>query len=157
MRVKAAVAGLLAANSTFWLVAAVLFLAVLYFSAAVYMALQASLGAPLAALLTGAGVLLLALAGAAAIALAVRPPRRAQERLPAPLEQADGVLRPVVGDSAADWIRANPVPTLTGAFAVGALLAFSPSARAVVLRAVAPMALRSAFHTAKKLSDSGGD
>ena len=114
------------------------------------------LGAPLASLFTGLGLLV------TAVLLVVVVQRTTHKtgsngkdsrELSRQDERIEDSLRPLVGDRAAQWTREHTGTVMVGALAAGILLAASPGARRLVTRAAGPMLTSKAIGAYKDFSD----
>ena len=134
------------------------FAALLCLAAAAWFAMAPPLGAPLASLFTGLGLLVMAV-------LLVMVVQRTTHKsgssgkdsrdLSRQDERIEDNLRPLVGDRAAQWTREHTGTVVVGALAAGILLAASPNARRLVTRAAGPVLTRKAMDAYKDFSDQG--
>ncbi|MDN5862036.1 MAG: hypothetical protein L0H19_01165 [Salinisphaera sp.] len=144
LRLKAAITRLILANAVSWLLWLTVFLAIVYCSAAAYLAISIALGPALAALLTGVGLLALVALPTAIYYTATRQRAARPRQLPAKAakQTQSQALAPVTGEPVADWARAHTGQAMLAALAVGTVIAASPSVRRTLIRAAAPMAVR---------------
>lgn len=110
-------------------------LAVVFLSLALYFALVAPLGAPLAALVTG-GVLL-AVAGIVVLVawLMISPPRRQPAKSGEPDGRAAAArLGEMLGEETGNWTKRHPGSAMLAALAAGFAVGSSPKLRDLVWR-----------------------
>ena len=158
MNIRGPLSSLFSLNALVWLAMLTGFAALLCLAAAAWFAMAPPLGAPLASLFTGLGLLVMA------VLLVVVVQRTAHKsgssgkesrELSRQDERIEDNLRPLVGDRAAQWTREHTGTVVVGALAAGILLAASPNARRLVTRAAGPVLTRKAMDAYKDFSDQG--
>jgi len=158
MNIRGPLSSLFSLNALVWLAMLTGFAALLCLAAAAWFAMAPPLGAPLASLFTGLGLLVMA------VLLVVVVQRTAHKsgssgkdsrELSRQGERIEDNLRPLVGDRAAQWTREHTGTVVVGALAAGILLAASPNARRLVTRAAGPVLTRKAMDAYKDFSDQG--
>lgn len=158
MNIRRPLSSLFSLNALVWLAMLTGFAALLCLAAAAWFAMAPPLGAPLASLFTGLGLLVMA------VLLVVVVQRTAHKsgssgkesrELSRQDERIEDNLRPLVGDRAAQWTREHTGTVVVGALAAGILLAASPNARRLVTRAAGPVLTRKAMDAYKDFSDQG--
>lgn len=158
MNIRGPLSSLFSLNALVWLAMLTGFAALLCLAAAAWFAMAPPLGAPLASLFTGLGLLVMAV-------LLVMVVQRTTHKsgssgkdsrdLSRQDERIEDNLRPLVGDRAAQWTREHTGTVVVGALAAGILLAASPGARRLVTRAAGPVLTRKAMDAYKDFSDQG--
>ncbi|MCH2551607.1 MAG: hypothetical protein MK001_05365 [Alcanivorax sp.] len=158
MNIRGPLSSLFSLNALVWLAMLTGFAALLCLAAAAWFAMAPPLGAPLASLFTGLGLLVMAV-------LLVMVVQRTTHKsgssgkdsrdLSRQDERIEDNLRPLVGDRAAQWTREHTGTVVVGALAAGILLAASPNARRLVTRAAGPVLTRKAMDAYKDFSDQG--
>jgi len=158
MNIRRPLSSLFSLNALVWLAMLTGFAALLCLAAAAWFAMAPPLGAPLASLFTGLGLLVMAV-------LLVMVVQRTTHKsgssgkdsrdLSRQDERIEDNLRPLVGDRAAQWTREHTGTVVVGALAAGILLAASPNARRLVTRAAGPVLTRKAMDAYKDFSDQG--
>ena len=158
MNIRRPLSSLFSLNALVWLAMLTGFAALLCLAAAAWFAMAPPLGAPLASLFTGLGLLVMA------VLLVVVVQRTTHKSgssgkdsrdLSRQDERIEDNLRPLVGDRAAQWTREHTGTVVVGALAAGILLAASPNARRLVTRAAGPVLTRKAMDAYKDFSDQG--
>ncbi len=158
MNIRGPLSSLFSLNALVWLAMLTGFAALLCLAAAAWFAMAPPLGAPLASLFTGLGLLVMA------VLLVVVVQRTTHKSgssgkdsrdLSRQDERIEDNLRPLVGDRAAQWTREHTGTVVVGALAAGILLAASPNARRLVTRAAGPVLTRKAMDAYKDFSDQG--
>ena len=158
MNIRGPLSSLFSLNALVWLAMLTGFAALLCLAAAAWFAMAPPLGAPLASLFTGLGLLVMA------VLLVVVVQRTTHKSgssgkdsrdLSRQDERTEDNLRPLVGDRAAQWTREHTGTVVVGALAAGILLAASPNARRLVTRAAGPVLTRKAMDAYKDFSDQG--
>ena len=156
MNIRAPLSSFFSLNALIWLTMLTGFAALLCLAAAAWLAMAPPLGAPLASLFTGLGLLV------TAVLLVVVVQRTTHKtgsngkdsrELSRQDERIEDSLRPLVGDRAAQWTREHTGTVMVGALAAGILLAASPGARRLVTRAAGPMLTSKAIDAYKDFSD----
>jgi len=110
-------------------------LAVGFLSAALYLALMQTLGAPLAALATGAALIAVAALAVLTIKVKVLPPRQGKGISAEPEGPATAAkLGEMLGEEAGTWTKRNPGTAMLVALAAGFVMGSSPKLRAKLLR-----------------------
>jgi membrane protein implicated in regulation of membrane protease activity len=158
MNIRGPLSSLFSLNALVWLAMLTGFAALLCLAAAAWFAMAPPLGAPLASLFTGLGLLVMAV-------LLVMVVQRTTHKsgssgkdsrdLSRQDERIEDNLRPLVGDRAAQWTREHTGTVVVGALAAGILLAASPGARRLVTRAAGPVLTSKAMDAYKDFSDQG--
>ena len=158
MNIRGPLSSLFSLNALVWLAMLTGFAALLCLAAAAWFAMAPPLGAPLASLFTGLGLLVMA------VLLVVVVQRTTHKSgssgkdsrdLSRQDERIEDNLRPLVGDRAAQWTREHTGTVVVGALAAGILLAASPGARRLVTRAAGPVLTSKAMDAYKDFSDQG--
>lgn len=158
MNIRGPLSSLFSLNALVWLAMLTGFAALLCLAAAAWFAMAPPLGAPLASLFTGLGLLVMA------VLLMVVVQRTAHKSgfsgkesraLSRQDERIEDNLRPLVGDRAVQWTREHTGTVMVGALAAGILLAASPGARRLATRAAGPVLTRKAMDAYKDFSDQG--
>lgn len=158
MNIRGPLSSLFSLNALVWLAMLTGFSALLCMAAAAWFAMAPPLGAPLASLFTGLGLLVAAALLLWAVQRAAHKPESGgkDSRHPSPQEERiEANLRPLVGDRAAQWTREHTGTVIVGALAAGILLAASPGTRRLVTRAAGPVLTRKAIDAYKDFSDQG--
>ncbi|HEX5679177.1 MAG TPA: hypothetical protein VFX91_14520 [Alcanivorax sp.] len=159
MNIRGPLSSLFSLNALVWLAMLTGFAALLCLAAAAWFAMAAPLGAPLASLFTGLGLLAMAVLLVVVVQRTAHKPesggKDSSRHLSRQEERLEDNLRPLVGDRAVQWTRDHTGPVIVGALAAGILLAASPGARRLVTRAAGPMLTRKAIDTYKDFSDQG--
>lgn len=158
MNIRGPLSSLFSLNALVWLAMLTGFAALLCLAAAAWFAMAPPLGAPLASLFTGLGLLVMAVLLVVVVQRAAHKPAsggKDSRDLSRQDERIEDSLRPLVGDRAAQWTREHTGTVIVGALAAGILLAASPNARRLVTRAAGPVLTRKAMDAYKDFSDQG--
>ncbi|GGJ81731.1 hypothetical protein GCM10007426_08440 [Alloalcanivorax dieselolei] len=151
VKLRGMLAGLFSLNAMIWLIMLISLAALLSLTAAAWIALTPPLGAALAALISGAGLLVVAAALGYGLVRANRPdPARdeAPPPAPSPTESVlESGLRPLVGDQTLEWARRNSGLLMIGAFTAGVAIAASPTLRRALTQVAGPVVTRKAVDT----------
>jgi hypothetical protein len=147
VNLRARLSSLFGLQALIWLTMFTGLAALLCVAAAAWLVMAPRIGAPLAALLTGLGLLAVAVLLGWVV-------KKASDGKPAaepetPLEQG---LAPLIGERAADWTRRNPGLVVIGALATGVLIAASPGTRRFLTRTAGPVLTRQALDAYRDLS-----
>jgi len=158
MNIRGPLSSLFSLNALVWLAMLTGFAALLCLAAAAWFAMAPALGAPLASLFTGLGLLVMAGLLVAVVQRSAHPPEsdgKDSRQLSRQEARIEDNLRPLVGDRAAQWTREHTGTVIVGALAAGILLAASPGTRRLVTRAAGPVLTRKALDAYKDFSDQG--
>jgi len=158
MNIRGPLSSLFSLNALVWLAMLTGFAALLCLAAAAWFAMAPPLGAPLASLFTGLGLLVMAVLLVVVVQRTTHKSGSSgkdSRELSRQGERIEDNLRPLVGDRAAQWTREHTGTVVVGALAAGILLAASPNARRLVTRAAGPVLTRKAMDAYKDFSDQG--
>ncbi|HAB07611.1 MAG: hypothetical protein V7667_14110 [Alloalcanivorax venustensis] len=158
MNIRGPLSSLFSLNALVWLAMLTGFAALLCLAAAAWFAMAPPLGAPLASLFTGLGLLVMAVLLVVVVQRTTHKSGSSgkdSRELSRQDERIEDNLRPLVGDRAAQWTREHTGTVVVGALAAGILLAASPNARRLVTRAAGPVLTRKAMDAYKDFSDQG--
>ncbi|HAD46477.1 hypothetical protein [Alloalcanivorax sp.] len=158
MNIRRPLSSLFSLNALVWLAMLTGFAALLCLAAAAWFAMAPPLGAPLASLFTGLGLLVMAVLLVVVVQRTTHKSGSSgkdSRELSRQDERIEDNLRPLVGDRAAQWTREHTGTVVVGALAAGILLAASPNARRLVTRAAGPVLTRKAMDAYKDFSDQG--
>ena len=158
MHIRGPLSSLFSLNALVWLAMLTGFAALLCLAAAAWFAMAPPLGAPLASLFTGLGLLVMAVLLVVVVQRTTHKSGSSgkdSRELSRQDERIEDNLRPLVGDRAAQWTREHTGTVVVGALAAGILLAASPNARRLVTRAAGPVLTRKAMDAYKDFSDQG--
>ena len=158
MNIRRPLSSLFSLNALVWLAMLTGFAALLCLAAAAWFAMALPLGAPLASLFTGLGLLVMAVLLVVVVQRTTHKSGSSgkdSRELSRQDERIEDNLRPLVGDRAAQWTREHTGTVVVGALAAGILLAASPNARRLVTRAAGPVLTRKAMDAYKDFSDQG--
>jgi membrane protein implicated in regulation of membrane protease activity len=158
MNIRGPLSSLFSLNALVWLAMLTGFAALLCLAAAAWFAMAPPLGAPLASLFTGLGLLVMAVLLVVVVQRTTHKSGSSgkdSRELTRQDERIEDNLRPLVGDRAAQWTREHTGTVVVGALAAGILLAASPNARRLVTRAAGPVLTRKAMDAYKDFSDQG--
>ncbi|MBF5052045.1 MAG: hypothetical protein VX935_07640 [Pseudomonadota bacterium] len=158
MNIRGPLSSLFSLNALVWLAMLTGFAALLCLAAAAWFAMAPPLGAPLASLFTGLGLLVMAVLLVMVVQRTTHKSGSSgkdSRELSRQDERIEDNLRPLVGDRAAQWTREHTGTVVVGALAAGILLAASPNARRLVTRAAGPVLTRKAMDAYKDFSDQG--
>jgi len=158
MNIRRPLSSLFSLNALVWLAMLTGFAALLCLAAAAWFAMAPPLGAPLASLFTGLGLLVMAVLLVVVVQRTTHKSGSSgkdSRELSRQDERIEDNLRPLVGDRAAQWTREHTGTVIVGALAAGILLAASPGARRLVTRAAGPVLTRKAMDAYKDFSDQG--
>ena len=158
MNIRRPLSSLFSLNALVWLAMLTGFAALLCLAAAAWFAMAPPLGAPLASLFTGLGLLVMAVLLVVVVQRTTHKSGSSgkdSRELSRQDERIEDNLRPLVGDRAAQWTREHTGTVVVGALAAGILLAASPNARRLVTRAAGPVLTRKAMDAYKDFSDHG--
>ena len=158
MNIRRPLSSLFSLNALVWLAMLTGFAALLCLAAAAWFAMAPPLGAPLASLFTGLGLLVMAVLLVVVVQRTTHKSGSSgkdSRELSRQDERIEDNLRPLVGDRAAQWTREHTGTVVVGALAAGILLAASPNARRLVIRAAGPVLTRKAMDAYKDFSDQG--
>jgi len=158
MNIRGPLSSLFSLNALVWLAMLTGFAALLCLAAAAWFAMAPPLGAPLASLFTGLGLLVMAVLLVVVVQRTTHKSGSSgkdSRELSRQDERIEDNLRPLVGDRAAQWTREHTGTVVVGALAAGILLAASPNARRLVTRAAGPVLTRKAMDAYKDVSDQG--
>lgn len=156
MNIRGPLSSLFSLNALVWLAMLTGFAALLCLAAAAWFAMAPPLGAPLASLFTGLGLLVMAVLLVVVVQRTTHKSGSSgkdSRELSRQDERIEDNLRPLVGDRAAQWTREHTGTVMVGALAAGILLAASPGARRLVTRAAGPMLTSKAIDAYKDFSD----
>lgn len=156
MNIRASLSSLFSLNALVWLAMLTGLAAILCLAGGAWFAMAPALGAPLASLFTGLGLLVMALLLLTAVHRATHPPRQtapAHDDAGRGEARIEDNLRPLIGERATQWTREHTGAVVVGALATGILLAASPGARKLLTRTAGPMLTRKAMETYKDFSD----
>ncbi len=156
MNIRGPLSSLFSLNALVWLAMLTGFAALLCLAAAAWFAMAPPLGAPLASLFTGLGLLVMAVLLVVVVQRTTHKSGSSgkdSRELSRQDERIEDNLRPLVGDRAAQWTREHTGTVVVGALAAGILLAASPNARRLVTRAAGPVLTRKAMDAYKDFSD----
>lgn len=147
MNLRRPLSALFSLNALVWLAMLTGLAALLCFAAAGWLALAPRMGAPLAALCVGLGLLAVAaLLGLMVYKTTHQPKPKPEPAAPPPAEaRLEDGLRPLIGDSAIRWTRQHTAVVAFGALAAGVVLAASPGIRRMVIGAAGPTLTRKAM------------
>lgn len=158
MNIRGPLSSLFSLNALVWLAMLTGFAALLCLAAAAWFAMAPPLGAPLASLFTGLGLLIMAILLVVVVQRTAHKPQsggKDSRHVSRQEERLEDNLRPLVGDRAVQWTREHTGTVVVGALAAGILLAASPGARRLVTRAAGPVLTRKAMDAYKDFSDQG--
>ena len=158
MNIRGPLSSLFSLNALVWLAMLTGFAALLCLAAAAWFAMAPPLGAPLASLFTGLGLLVMAVLLVVVVQRTTHKSGSSgkdSRELSRQDERIEDNRRPLVGDRAAQWTREHTGTVVVGALAAGILLAASPNARRLVTRAAGPVLTRKAMDAYKDFSDQG--
>lgn len=158
MNIRGPLSSLFSLNALVWLAMLTGFAALLCLAAAAWFAMAPPLGAPLASLFTGLGLLVMAVLLVVVVQRTTHKSGSSgkdSRELSRQDERIEDNLRPLVGDRAAQWTREHTGTVVVGALAAGILLAASSNARRLVTRAAGPVLTRKAMDAYKDFSDQG--
>ncbi len=151
VKLRGMLAGLFSLNAMIWLIMLISLSALLSLTAAAWIALTPPLGAALAALISGAGLLVVAAALGYGLVRANRTGPAQDDTpppAPSPTESVlESGLRPLVGDQTLAWARRNSGLLMIGAFAAGVAIAASPTLRRALTQVAGPVVTRKAVDT----------
>lgn len=158
MNIRGPLSSLFSLNALVWLAMLTGFAALLCLATAAWFAMAPLLGASLASLFTGLGLLIMAALLMVVVQRTANPPEsggQENRQLPRQDQRIEDPLRPLVGDRAAQWTREHTGTVVVGALAAGILLAASPGARRLVTRAAGPVLTSKVIDAYKDFSDQG--
>jgi hypothetical protein len=158
MNIRGPLSSLFSLNALVWLAMLTGFAALLCLAAAAWFAMTPLLGAPLASLFTGLGLLVMAGLLMVVVQRTAHPSESGDKdsrQLSRQEERIEDNLQPLVGERAAQWTREHTGTVIVGALAAGILLAASPGTRRLVTRAAGPVLTRKAIAAYKDFSDQG--
>ncbi|KEZ77384.1 hypothetical protein C41B8_10158 [Salinisphaera hydrothermalis C41B8] len=138
-----------------WLAMLIALAGIVFLALGVFWLIAPPLGAGVAALIVGGGLLGLILV-CTLVAVIVGRLRARSKRL-APHRSTDNrieeQLRPVIGDRATEWAKANSGIAVVGALSAGVIIAASPSMRRLVYDAARPIIARKALQAMQGLTE----
>ncbi|WP_353224888.1 hypothetical protein [Salinisphaera hydrothermalis] len=138
-----------------WLAMLIALAGIVFLALGVFWLIAPPLGAGVAALIVGGGLLGLILV-CTLVAVIVGRLRARSKRL-APHRSTDNrieeQLRPVIGDRATEWAKANSGIAVVGALSAGVIIAASPSMRRLVYDAARPIIARKALQAMQGFVD----
>ncbi len=158
MNIRGPLSSLFSLNALVWLAMLTGLAALLCMASAAWFAMAPPLGAPLASLFTGLGLLVTAALLMLVVQRTAHPPAsdgKDSRHLSRQEARIEDNLRPLVGDRAAQWTREHTGTVIVGALAAGILIAASPGARRLVTRAAGPVLTRKAMDAYRDFSDQG--
>ncbi|MBM7334896.1 MAG: hypothetical protein ABGX87_07325 [Alcanivorax sp.] len=155
MNLRRPLSSLFSLNALVWLAMLTGLATLLCFAAAGWLALAPHVGAPLASLYTGLGLLVVTVLLALLVrrAVASKPEAPSRHQTPAAEARLEDSLRPLIGDSAVRWTRDNSSLVAIGALAAGVLIAASPGTRRFLTRAAGPVVTRKALEAYRGYSN----
>lgn len=159
MNIRGSLASLFSLNALVWLAMLTGLAAIVCFAGAAWFAMLPKLGAPLASLLTGLGLLLVMALLLVVVHKTTQPSQPSTtEQPPANSREAylEDNLGPLIGERATQWTREHTGAVMVGALAAGVLLAASPGARRLLSQAAGPLVTRKAMETYKDFSGPSG-
>lgn len=138
-----------------WLFMLIALAGIVFLALGVFWLIAPSLGPGLAALIVGGGLLgvivLLVLFGVIIASARGKAKKKMAQRTPD--NRIEEQLRPMIGDRATEWAKANTGLTVVGALSAGVLIAASPSMRRLIYDAARPLIARKALQAMQGLSD----
>ena len=153
MNLRRPLSSLFSLNALVWLAMLTGLAALLCFATAGWLALAPRVGAPLASLFTGLGLLVVAvLLGLGVRRLAKRPAQPEPPATPPVEARLEDSLRPLIGDPALRWTREHTTVVALGALAAGVVIAASPGTRRFLTRAAGPALTRKAIDAYRDFS-----
>ncbi|HLQ86490.1 MAG TPA: hypothetical protein VK110_10095 [Salinisphaeraceae bacterium] len=145
---------LLSLNVFVWLTMLLFFAGILFLAMAAYMSMAIALGPPIAALLTGVGLLVLCFLLVLLLYLtALRAPAKERRTAPPTTPTEQEPLEAVVGPRAAGWLRNHTDAAIVAALLTGTALSASASLRHMLIRTAGPTAIRGLSRVIRKLSE----
>lgn len=154
MNLRRPLSSLFSLNALVWLAMLTGLGALLCFATAGWLALAPRVGAPLASLFTGLGLLTVAvLLGLAVRRLAVGPAQAEPPPTPPVEARLEDSLRPLIGDPALRWTREHSSVVALGALVAGVVIAASPNTRRFLTRTAGPALTRKAIDVYRDFSD----
>ncbi|MES1955322.1 hypothetical protein SAHY_12114 [Salinisphaera hydrothermalis EPR70] len=155
MSVKSKIATAVSLHMMAWLAMLIALAGIVFLALGVFWLIAPPLGAGVAALIVGGGLLGLILV-CTLVAVIVGRLRARSKRL-APHRSTDNrieeQLRPVIGDRATEWAKANSGIAVVGALSAGVIIAASPSMRRLVYDAARPIIARKALQAMQGFVD----
>ncbi|WP_037337453.1 hypothetical protein [Salinisphaera hydrothermalis] len=155
MSVKSKIAAAVSLHMMAWLAMLIALAGIVFLALGVFWLIAPPLGAGVAALIVGGGLLGLILV-CTLVAVIVGRLRARSKRL-APHRSTDNrieeQLRPVIGDRATEWAKANSGIAVVGALSAGVIIAASPSMRRLVYDAARPIIARKALQAMQGLTE----
>ncbi|MGB7755680.1 MAG: hypothetical protein WBL23_06420 [Salinisphaera sp.] len=156
MSVKSKVAAAVSLHMMAWLAMLIALAGIVFLALGVFWLIAPPLGPGIAALIVGGGLLGLILV-MTLFGLLIAKTRGKAKRVVAhrsPDNRIEEQLRPVIGDRATEWAKANTGITVVGALSAGVLLAASPSMRRLIYDAARPLIARKALQVMQGLGGS---
>ncbi|MES1936540.1 hypothetical protein [Salinisphaera hydrothermalis] len=152
---KSKIAAAVSLHMMAWLAMLIALAGIVFLALGVFWLIAPPLGAGVAALIVGGGLLGLILV-CTLVAVIVGRLRARSKRL-APHRSTDNrieeQLRPVIGDRATEWAKANSGIAVVGALSAGVIIAASPSMRRLVYDAARPIIARKALQAMQGLTE----
>lgn len=158
MDVKSKIAAAVSLHMIAWLAMLIALAGIVFLALGVFWFIAPPLGAGAAALIVGGGLLGLVLICAVIGLIVAKARGRARKARKAASHHGtdhriEEQLRPVVGDRATEWAKANSGIAVVGALSAGVLLAASPSMRRLIYDAARPLIARKALQAMQGISD----
>tara|TARA_R110001606_G_scaffold238009_2_gene386057 strand:- start:32718 stop:33179 length:462 start_codon:yes stop_codon:yes gene_type:complete len=152
MNLRGKLSSLFSLHALVWLTMLTGLAALLCIASAAWLAMAPHVGAPLAALYTGVGLLVVAvLLGWAVKGLTAKPDATSVSS-PRNEQHIEQNLTPLIGERAAEWTQRNAGVVMIGAVAAGVLIAASPGTRRFLTRAAGPVVTRKVIEAYQKAS-----
>lgn len=158
MSVKSKIAAAMSLHMIAWLAMLIALAGIVFLALGVFWLIAPPLGAGVAALVVGGGLLGLILVLTLCAVIISRLRARSRSKQVAGHRGTDNrieeQLRPVIGDRATEWAKANSGIAVVGALSAGVIIAASPSMRRLVYDAARPLIARKVLQVMQGLSDS---
>lgn len=156
MNIKSKIAAAISLHMFAWLAMFIVLVGVIFLTAGVYWLLEPHFGQGVAAIIVGGGLLGIMLVTSLVMLLANRAGSRARQAAHHSTDnRIEHQLRPIIGERATDWAKANSGIAIVGALSAGVLIAASPNMRRLVVEAARPLIARKALQVMQDLSGSG--
>ncbi|AWN14350.1 hypothetical protein [Salinisphaera sp. LB1] len=155
MSLKRKIAAAVSLHMLAWLAMLIALAGIVFLALGVFWLIAPPLGPGIAALVVGGGLLGLILVITLFGLLIARARRRTKAAAVqrSPDSRIEEELRPVIGDRATAWAKANPGITMVGALSAGVVLAASPGMRRVIYDAARPVITRKVMQVMQDLVD----
>lgn len=155
MSLKSKIAAAVSLHMIAWLAMLIALAGIVFLALGVFWLIAPPLGPGVAALIVGGGllglILVCTLVGVIIGRLRARSKRLAPHR--STDNRIEEQLRPVIGDRATEWAKANSGIAVVGALSAGVIIAASPSMRRLVYDAARPIIARKALQAMQGFVD----